>query len=774
MQPLPWSYLVLCIVEHGHADQFQPESTLAGENSSRLQWAHIHIASFGTILAATTLCAGFVVILVLVCAVAGLAVPLLAMLPSASAAVLAIQAIVLVEISEFIPVPLKALSAPLKLPRSDSVLACSILLLAAVWLARRARVYLLRKSLRQSSEFCCPHGLSRGTWELRALGFLAFPLTASSTQILLNLDRADSPLAGFLFSTVLLCFLVNQAASALLFVRDVLRDGCVIRAALPKNAGGGEVFIDRLCDELRAIPSRAWPSQPGQFGQSGAENWLATSTWCFSHSVARVMEVELAEEDLTCRNEQLSPYQAMSDCCEDDLQGKPLLRGEVVEDSCELDASPEAASEAFALPEAPAFLFRGGVSAVKLSHPATVSITQCYGVQGKSLAGVVCIPWLDCAVPSDALCSIEDLCGTVTLRVHPAQLTGRLSSGQYAPCFDWGTRLPWRWPMDFALQLLLGIWMGIRSRQILPAAELLVDSAMLCMAAILMLFMCKVSAWDHWIDNAALRASYMVVLHVVFIRATWDPAKPTLCILAAGGAALFAMIPLLTLLSAGVCLLGIALGQLESHQREERLLHDSVTGWAPGAVSQRQASFDFPACDLRLPQGQDAQDVEIVLDGQVVGIEAPVLPGRARVRIRHVQLISLHHGPQVLPCASSDRGRLPLPHEFLFPSALINTTARTSEERAVPAGIVPAAALLTPGYPGKLVYSEACYNGASWQDAITCYFVHMPGLAEEAICQVDAAQRKSRHPCVVIVEVLPAIAAAFVDAPDERGAEEDA
>ena len=123
-------------------------------------------------------------------------------------------------------------------------------LLTAAWLSRRAR------SLHQGPR----HGLSPGAWELRALEFVAFPLTVSSTQLLLRLDEADSPLAGFLLSIVLLCFLLNQAASTWGFVRDVLRDGPVVRTALPQVCVGdpsvsyaSSVFVDKICDELSSM-----------------------------------------------------------------------------------------------------------------------------------------------------------------------------------------------------------------------------------------------------------------------------------------------------------------------------------------------------------------------------------------------------------------------------------------------------------------------------------------------------------------------------------------
>ena len=196
-----------------------------------------HLAVLGAVLAGACIFSGVILSFLLLSAVAGLAVPLMGALPSTSAAVFAMQVLAAGSAS-----PLNDLAVPLHwmAPQPDSMLVGCILLLAFVWLARRTAVRLHRKQLDQSSAQV-PHGLSPGSWELRALGLVAFPLAAASTQLAASLDRADSALAGLVVSTVILCFLTNQAVLAFRFLHQA-----------------GKSIRVRKTRQQRPLPARCW------------------------------------------------------------------------------------------------------------------------------------------------------------------------------------------------------------------------------------------------------------------------------------------------------------------------------------------------------------------------------------------------------------------------------------------------------------------------------------------------------------------------------------
>ena len=256
-----------------------------------------HLVVLGAILAAACVFSGAILGFLLLASVAGLAMPLMGALPSTSAAFFAVQVLAALGSADM-PAALRDLALPLgwMAPQPDSILVGCILVLAFVWLARRTAVRLHRKHLGAKAGAQVPHGLSPGSWELRALGLVAFPLAAASMQLVASLDQADSAMAAVVVSTVILCFLANQAALAFCFVRRVLEEGEVLRTTLPvagsSRAGGQEIFIDKLCDELRALPLRA--SQPGQ--EVFMSEWLGTAGWCVAPPVALIEETEWTDE----------------------------------------------------------------------------------------------------------------------------------------------------------------------------------------------------------------------------------------------------------------------------------------------------------------------------------------------------------------------------------------------------------------------------------------------------------------------------------------------
>ena len=338
-----------------------------------------YLMFLGVILAVASFVTISLLILLLICAVLGdLAVPLLALLPSASAAIFAVQILATAASFEDVPLSLKTVATPLLLAvpitlRPDSVILLSFVLLTAVWLARRSRCASINANSRRQMEEMgmkvnkVPHGLCPGAWELRALGFFAFPLTLASTQLLLRLDEADSPLAGFLLSIVLLSFLLNQAASTWVFVRKVLRDGRVVQTALPHYSGHvSSVFIDKTCDELGSMPMTS-----GSSACRSISEWMKTPSWCFSHPVAEVEEVYFPDEVV-------GPQKDL------DLEGSE-------EEQTQLLATdlPQGAEQSFLASNQSQFgdIFHDGPSPVKVCHPISVRSKRCYGGSQETVAG---------------------------------------------------------------------------------------------------------------------------------------------------------------------------------------------------------------------------------------------------------------------------------------------------------------------------------------------------------------------------------------------------
>merc|ERR1712224_1076217 len=86
---------------------------------------------------------------------------------------------------------------------------------------------------------------------------------------------------------VLFC-LGRVVLDALRFVTDVLANREVVRTHLPHPAGGAEVFVDRVCNQLRALPAR--PAQPAC--ATLFCGWLATPAWSSAPIIATIHEIE--------------------------------------------------------------------------------------------------------------------------------------------------------------------------------------------------------------------------------------------------------------------------------------------------------------------------------------------------------------------------------------------------------------------------------------------------------------------------------------------------
>ncbi|CAE8735790.1 unnamed protein product [Polarella glacialis] len=316
-------------------------STDDGREASPLLNYGKPLVAVGLALAATAFSSFLVLGLALLSATLGLPVPLLAVLPSASAALFALQLLAFSGSKAGAPPHLADLARPLArvlAPRADNVISLCVLGLTAVWLARRGAAFRHRQAMGDTGDVCdreLPHSLTAGAWEFRALGIMAFPLATASAELLLNLGQADSAAAGSFVAVVSLSLLVHQAFLATIFVS----------AKLPAPAGGGEVLVDRVCNELRALPTS--PPRPG-FAASLFSDWLASPGWCVAPAVAAVQEYEFpspdeaeaSERSLNSRRWEEALPAAPAD--EDDLQGRPLLNQAMEEEAVDGDRDAEA------------------------------------------------------------------------------------------------------------------------------------------------------------------------------------------------------------------------------------------------------------------------------------------------------------------------------------------------------------------------------------------------------------------------------------------------
>lgn len=229
-------------------------------------------------------------------------------------------------------------------------------------------------------------------------------------------------------------------------------------------------------------------------------------------------------------------------------------------------------------------------------------------------------------------------------------------------------------------------------------------------------------------------------------------------------------------LLASVAMTSVMLGRLEVQGLQDRFLPRCITGWGPGSFTRRESeatnvfeSTASPGCGMTPEStGHCKNAVEVILPGPRPAL-AIVLPAIARPIISHAQLLpsSAARARQAEPLATlGDRPRLPVPAHMIFPS---------TGYRQCSTQVAPIAALLAPGRPGRLVYSDPAENEDSkdWQDVVQKFFEGQgQQLADETLHLVQSSLAEGgAKDKLVVIEVLPALAAEFMD--ERFAAEED-
>eukprot|EP00927_Polykrikos_kofoidii_P041091 TRINITY_DN35018_c0_g1_i1.p1 TRINITY_DN35018_c0_g1~~TRINITY_DN35018_c0_g1_i1.p1 ORF type:complete len:772 (+),score=145.04 TRINITY_DN35018_c0_g1_i1:172-2316(+) len=704
------------------------------------------------------------------------------------------------------------------------MLAVSYFFLAFVWLLRQTALR-RHRSLNGAASTSDASGPSRGpfdlasgSWELRAFGPASFMLASSSAGLIV-----EGVWASYVFSFLTIALLVRVGFGAFKFVSDVIASGEVLRMDLPRTAGGSDVFVDRLCSQLRALP--ATPPRPGCAPLFG--DWLSSPSWCVAPTVAAIREVEQSGgQGVVPHDDEASSQCPGSQWCgieanpqntnielEDELQGKPLLvrggldRETTNESSLSRDGDGDAAASGGGVRTAPYAWDKP--SAVSLAHPIQVETTLTYESRSRDdlVAGVACLPWIDCAVPAGALRRLEEVTREeVVFRVHPGQLCGELTSGQYAVCFDWGTRWPWRWPLQVGLGAILGVWsvlpMGM-NEPFGPVPTMTVHAATFMLVGLFSYVMYVVGPYEHRNDNVAIGSSMVVAMLTIVLRAIGDDGAngvQGLVYLLMVAASVFAFVPCYLTLLAAMGLASATLGRLEAQGLHDRLLPRTVVGWgaprgrnpaaaaaASAAAANRDNGGAFSGCGVSagVRTGLEGNAVEVILPGPRPAW-AILLPAVTHPRVVQAQLLPPVAGrggdPEALPpcSASGDRARLPVPPRLLFPPrrgaerAHGNDDALGLEQRT--ASTAPLAALLAPGRPGRLVYAEVERNegNVDWRELVRTFFGSGGTLlADEAERLIEAhasppgagadSAAGAGERALVVIEVLPALAAEFMD-----------
>ncbi|CAK0866358.1 unnamed protein product [Prorocentrum cordatum] len=497
----------------------------------------------------------------------GLPAPTLAGLPTLSAAVASMQLVAIIgrQVAEP-PVRLEAFAKPLLPVEMVSTVAYAFLAVVVIHALAVGR-HIFRNG--SGSAESLPHGLRMGAWELRAFNVLVLPLAYKAATLALVFCIPDySSAPGFFVAnvletalgSVLLLGLLAIPACVVYVVRGLFHTEQVIGMIMPGSSS--VVFVDRTCDQLRAIPMNI--CRVATYGRPSAIRlaFLASLPgWSFSPTAATISEVEHrgAPGRGSARRVgswglvwEAGPWgkagsTSQQESIDDDLSKLPAERvereragkmQELARKSSEKQQFKSGEGLKAGLVRAETdigvwhgrYLSRkhieGGAAEIEpekrpkftpvmYAHPirATTKFVYTGGGRNGRIVGVAGLPWIDCAVPARALAELEDEIGRVELRVSAAQLSGPHTSGRLGACFDWTDRVAWRWPAEVVGKILLAFYLAAlpyTSASSAPAAWTILHAVVIL--GLLVLGVGTVVAGPHtsFVDNFAL-ASWMLV-----------------------------------------------------------------------------------------------------------------------------------------------------------------------------------------------------------------------------------------------------------------------
>lgn len=623
--------------------------------------------------------------------------PVAAAMPSLLASLLALQFMVLMNSGEA-ETDLFSRSLQPFTWLAPTVSTCMLIAASVLTLHFFAVVRFLVENGEGSAAFL-PHGLFFGAWELRLLPFIVMPLAAGSSAAVAGaLAGEAAPVQGVLHSALLIG-IASLGITTWQKIQSFLHEERVICMRLA--ATERFIFMDRVCDQLRAMPF--------VLGHSGLlGTWSASPGWHYSPAAASILEVEHSggPEELHDR-------------------GGAWHAGPWSTRQRHVDTNQRSASR------------RLESTAVMEHHPVHVTAKFAYAASKSSdhIAGIVAVPWLDVAIPASELLLLEAwLVGGANLSVQACQLSGPLTSGRFAACFDWSDRHSWRWSADFLLRVVLGVYAGLSSGKAHDGtwleswhAEILLAGLLVAVAFAVL----YVQPHTHAVDNIILSASLASAALAMCPSGLAEHAEhngfehiksSSLWIII-----LLASLPLFATLT---CCLMVVLNALhwKGQGLHAMVLPKVVPGWAESLQHNGQlmkgaysgllggdSTHDFQAADSVT---QSNHDVDAVLLGDMFVDEALrslTLPAKLRSKVAHTILTRGGINASVLAGTSdvSRRPRIAMPRVLLFPDG----TSRMNER-----SVLPFASLLSDD-DGLLLYQDKELNGGiHWKQALGSFF----------------------------------------------------
>mmetsp|Transcript_78576 Transcript_78576/g.163261 ORF Transcript_78576/g.163261 Transcript_78576/m.163261 type:complete len:1092 (+) Transcript_78576:156-3431(+) len=517
-----------------------------------------------------------------------------------------------------------------------------------------------------------PHHLRFGSWELRALPFLTIPISSAAMTLLRRgysahafeeeigfLPPNSNPVPDMILGSTVLLGMTALPVFIITKLRTVFNDESVIRVEMPNTEE--TIFVDRVSDQLRAMPASA--------GLSCLTSWSSAPGWMIAPPMCSIAEME--HQGLPGRAFVAGSSEAVWPSGPWGFVAKPVLNQSF---TAEFDrngskgalsrssqsylriGSMNAADEA-------GMRYADSLSPLAAAHNIGSTVLFPFKATDKlTVAGILSLPWLDVAVPASALrllwASLGE--GDFNLDVHVGQLSGPITSGRLAACFDWFVRSPYHWSLDMLGKVLLGSYLGAwpylasDSLTYMMTVEVAAFLALLIVLALAIWFRPYASRVDNTMLALGLSAIAVNMGGSVFYNYV-GPKADTLGVTTMFCALVFVLLAVLLMGSAMLMMFALSF----QGQNQDEVLIRTVNKWGRDAKTmERQPSIvkvwpiqDGKALEilpLELPAWTTTRpmQVQIKLPAPPAGVKGVVVEGERPVMALPTDLLLLPPNPQ--------------------------------------------------------------------------------------------------------------------------------
>lgn len=669
--------------------------------------------------------------------------PVVGALPAANYAFTVLQILVFFGDAEHVPIQLRELQrdiACFSLRSPIYLLAVCANVISLVAVAHACCVMKFLASNGTGSGSYMPYSLLLGSWELRAVPFVALPLSAAGTALVINhfyffTAEATHSSQGAAFVGVLIVVALLTISVYILFrVYSDVADERVIRVELPVTRD--VIFTDRVGDQLRSMPMSASE-------MFGLDSWTTKPGFMCAPPIAAMREMHHVGNPPP-RTGIGSPAIWANGPWETSAEDKSRLAHPAKSlgrfgESASKSSPPLLCSSISQGQENSKSVYADSLSVLAKEHVVSARVLFAQkACDPLIIAGLLCLPWVDVAVPATCLRLIWAVGAddNFTISGHVGQISGPITGGRLSACYEWTDRVPWRLPVDILIKVFLGVYFGSSPLMHGTSATWVLAAHWLAAVTMIVFALLALYSKPHhtWFENLSLSAVF-VAASLLFLSAHVLPVKLEVTAITSiifSVLTMVVLVPVLILICAAG-LLGRATFQISSMKTAQDVLPLAIRDWDQSLTRANRRNY---AMARLLPE---------LTDGRTHIIDLPALTSAVPT---HVQI----NGPATSSGFQVVRVENDVPTMFVPVDVLLSEACDRTHNIKLKQ---PFAALITSD-GGVAAYSKPEFNaGRPWKDVVARFLSnHSAGLATAVLDAITHHSERSGDGSIVTIELV--------------------